>query len=270
MRKQDFKWGTLLLLPVFAFAQTVSAAPSVSEGEVLSLVPKGDGWTLTVKVATGEKKFEIGKGTLISTEVTADQVRKGERILRSGAGGGDLTPLAGISKETKKLLGLPDIPPIPKVPQIPKIPKGIPGQGGGGPGPGAGAPPAGGPPPGPGGPEGGAPPKGKAPKEEPPKVKTQDDLLDEKGFQNQKLLFPGGGKDGASAGVKVTDVKRTTKGIELKVESAPGKAETLTMSFDQKVRKAIEAVDLKPHMQVRLEIAGEKGKEQVASITVFS
>jgi len=260
MRKKDFHWGAFLLLPLFALAQTVQAAPAVAEGEVISLAANDKGvWTLTVKVPTGEKKFEISKGTIISAEVSADQVRKGERIIRSGGRSGDLAPLGGVSAQTKKLLGLPDVPKIPKLPEIPKpVPKGLPGQGGGGPG----GPPGGGP----GG--GGAPPKGKAPEKEPPKVKTQDDLLQEKGFQNEKLLFPGGGKDGA--GVKVTDVKRTAQGVEINVESAPGKTETLKLNFDAKVRKAIDAVDLKPQMKVRLELAGEKGKEQLAGITVVS
>ncbi len=304
MSPARLKWGVWILLTLFAGSQVAGAAPGVAEGEIVGLAAvKGGGWKLTVKVPTGEKKFILGKGTRISVEVSAGQVRKGERIYRGEPTGAGLhSSLSDLGEGTKKMFGLPNVPRIPSIPKIPpKLPQmpkknpqppkappiptppnqrgAQPPQKGGAPG-GGGAPSAGdagsgaddgspgdaGPAAGAGG-RGGE--KGKTPEKEPPPVKTKDQELTEKGFQNEKLLFPAKEKAGGEIGQKVMEVSRTSKGIDMQIESTPGKIQTLKLGFADKVRKVIEAADLKPKMRVRLEVISEKGEDLLQSVTVM-
>jgi len=241
-------------LAMFLVPASVSAA--TLEGSVVSLDAQGPGfWKVVVKSARGEMTLIISTATAIQKEVPVESLKAGDRLVNPGGGSpgvkGLKDPLAGMSDATKKALGLPNIPNIPPVPKIPPMPdknqmlKGNgPAQQGGG--------PAGGPPP--AGPAGAAPGGGMAPKKpsaEAPEVKTQDELLQEKGFQNEKLLFPP--KAGAGeVGTEVTQVNKTDLGFEVTVVSGTGKPEKKTYAVGKKVLKVLSIKDIKKNDQVSL------------------
>jgi len=257
MRLFSKKMAALMTLALFLIPSAASAA--TLEGQVVSLAPQAPGlWKVTVKGAAGETSLVISTNTLIQKEIVVEALKAGDRLVSKNKGGtkGFKAPFSNMSASTKKGLGLPNVPSIPPIPKIPPIPskqqmQGAPaGKGGApgaaGPGAGAGAPPAGG---------GMAPPKKTA---EEPKVKTQDEMLQEKGFQNEKLLFPpkaGSGK----AGDEVTQVSKTDLGFEVTVVSETGKPVKQTYAPGKKVMKVLSLKEVKKNDKVFLSF-NEKDK----------
>lgn len=235
---------TFCWLPSAAFAGTL-------EGEILGLEPQGPGaWKLTVRADGQEQSLVLSARTQIQKSIAIEDVRQGDRIIRKTGGGGTQgfkAPFENLSKGAKKMLGLPDVPSVPQVPQVPQIPdkqqmQGSPAPGGGG------TPPAGGAP---------APGPGKAPPKEEEPVKTQGELLEEKGFQNEKLLFPASAGEAAAPGSEVTQIKKTDQGFEVTLVSAAGEPEKETYSPGKKVLKALDPKDLNKKDLVRLDYSDE-------------
>lgn len=278
--------GMLFIYGTPGFAAT-------AEGELLSIAPKGPGlWQVVIKAGEEKQTYIVSLKTLIKKEIPVEEVRPGDHLVKPKTGQGVpgfkgiKAPFGNMSPGAKKALGLPDIPNVPAIPQVPKIPSkeqlkaaspaagaggpqipskeqlksGSPAPGGqasAGPAPGAGPGPGAGPAAGEPGPqEGPSGPGGRKPDQPEPKVKTQDDILEEKGFQNEKLLFAPG-SEAARPGVEVVSVKKKDKGYE--VSLAGGKENKLTVEAGNKVLKALLPAELKEKDRVRLEFQ-EQGK----------
>lgn len=250
-------WLLLPGVPVYAAS---------AEGEIISVADKGPGlWKVSLQTSKGEQAYMLSMKSALKKEVPVEDIKQGDHLLPPGGGQGldgfkgIKAPFGNMSQGTKKALGLPDVPNIPAIPKIPKLPpkvamKGNPAAGGGaGPAPGGapGSMPEAGP--------GGAPGKAKAPKGEEPKVKTKDEMLEEAGFENQKLLFPAGKEGAGRPGHEVLQVKKTEKGFELTVAEKQGKSSKLTVAPGKKVLKALTPADLKAKDHVRIDF-DEQGK----------
>lgn len=249
------KSAAIMTLAMFLIPSAASAA--TLEGQVVSLAPQGPGlWKVVVEDAGGETTLIISTKTVIQKEVPVEALKAGDRLVSKKTGTGTQgfkAPFGNMSASAKKALGLPNIPSIPPIPKIPPMPtkqqmQGNPmkGKGGGGgpagpgPGSGSGGAPAGG--------GGMAPPKKPA---EAPAVKTQDEMLQEKGFQNEKLLFPpkaGAGK----AGEEVTQVSKTDLGFEVTTVSETGKPEKQMYAPGIKVLKVLSLKEVKKKDKVLL------------------
>ncbi len=241
-----------LLMPAHAHAAAL-------EGEVVSLAPMESGlWKVVIKAAGGKQSLVLSAKSAILKEVRVEDIKQGDRLAstnRGSQGGtkGLKAPFGNMSAGAKKMLGLPNVPNIPAVPNIPNIPnkqqmKGVAPKGGGAaPQPGGGNPGV----PQPGG--------GKsAAKEEPPPVKTQDEMLQEKGFQNEKLLFPPTEGE-IGPGEEVTQVRKVDQGFEVTLLSSTGKPEKQTYAPGKKVVKVLSPGDLKKKDRVSLDF-NEKDK----------
>jgi len=226
---------------------------AVSEGQLLSITEFAPGlWKVTVQEGGAEKAYMVSTKTTLQKEIAVEAVKPGDRLLsKAKAGGGTKgfkAPFSNMSEATKKMLGLPDVPSVPEVPKIPAIPdkqqmQGSPAsQGGGAPqaGPGGGMPGM-----------GGGMAQGKQPPAEAPAVKTQDEMLQEKGFQNNKLLFPPESGLG-SPGNEVTQVVKTDLGYEVTVVSETGQPEKKTYAPGKKILKAISLKDIKKNDKISL------------------
>ena len=86
---------------------------------------------------------------------------------------------------------------------------------------------------------------------EEPAVKTQDEMLQEKGFQNEKLLFPPKSGPGKS-GDEVTQVNKTDLGFEITVVSETGKPEKQMYAPGKKVLKVLSLKEVKENDNVLL------------------
>lgn len=247
------KAAAIWTLAIFLIPSTTASAATL-EGQVVSVTPQAEGlWKVVVTGDGGDTFFILSDKTAIQKEVSIETLKSGDRLVRPGAGTqgikGIKDPLSGMSDSTKKALGLPNIPNVPEVPKIPPMPdknqmlKGNgaaasaqPGEGGGG---------SAGPAPSPGG----AAPK--KPSAETPEVKTQDEMLKEQGFQEEKLLFP------PQAGVinpgeEVTQVNKTDLGFEVTVISETGKPVKETYAPGKKVLKVSSLTELKKNDNVLL------------------
>lgn len=253
------KAAALMTVTMFLIPSVCSAA--TLEGQVLSLKPKGPGiWKVVVQGAQGKRSLIISAETTLKKEVPVETLKAGDRLVsKSGGGQGVLgvkDPLKGMADATKKALGLPNIPNIPQIPKIPQMPdknQMIKGPGGAGPSPaqaGGGGLPGGAAGPGGGAPEAGGPAPQKKTAEE-PKVKTQDEMLQEKGFQNEKLLFPP--KEGVNKpGEEITQINKTDRGFEVTVVSSTGKPAKQTYALGQKVLKVLTLKEIKKSDKVLL------------------
>ena len=250
--------GLLLIPGTWVYAAT-------AEGEVLSVSPKGPGlWQIVVKGREEKQTYVLSLKTAIKKEIPVEEVRQGDHLMASPGGTQGTAGFKGIkgfgnmAPGAKKALGLPDVPNIPAIPKVPKIPSKAELQAGRSAAEGKGpAKAAEG-----GAPEKGAAPgaeKGRAPKEPEPKVKTQDDILEEKGFQNEKLLFPPGKEEAVHSGLEVLAVKKTDKGFEVTMAGDKGEKDKLMLESGKKVLKALTPEDLREKDQVRLEFQ-EQGK----------
>ena len=264
--------AAIVTLSLFLVPSAVSAA--TLEGQLISLAPQGAGlWKVAVKGSGGTTNLMISTKTVIQKEVPVETLKAGDRLVShistGGQGGvpGIKDPFSNMADSTKKALGLPNIPNIPGIPKIPPMPDKnqiVKGNGSSAPSGGSSAPaasagaapaPAAAGPAGPAGPGGGP---AKKPAAEPPKVKTQDEMLQEKGFQNEKLLFPP--KAGISRpGDEVTQVKKTDLGFEVTVVSATGKPEKRMIGLGKKVLKVFPLKEIKKDDKVLLSF-NEKDK----------
>ncbi len=274
MASQFKKWIAGLTAVLLLIPGTLVYAAS-AEGEILSVAPKGPGlWTVSVKAKEGKRSFILSMKTTIKKEIPVDQVKRGDHLAAQSRGSstqgmpgipGVKGAFEGMAASTKKALGLPDIPNVQGISQAPKIPgkgqmkpplppfKG-PAGGAGGAAPEAGAGP------GPG------EKTGREPKPPPPEPKTQDQMLQEKGFQNEKLLFPAGKDAAAPSGAEVLQVKKTQTGFELTVNAGKGQTQKLTMESGKKVLKILSPGDLKQKDRVKFDFE-EQGKV-IASLFV--
>jgi len=248
---------SIAMMTLTLFLVSPGASAATLEGQVVSLASQGPGlWKVVVKGAGGEQSFMVSTKTAVQKEVPVEMLKAGDRLVSKNAGKGTKgfkAPFGNMSASAKKALGLPNIPSVPEVPKVPPIPskqqmQGSPSSAKGNPqasaGPGSaggGAAPAG--MPGLGGGAGGMAP-GKPPAKEEPKVKTQDEILQEKGFQNEKLLFPP--KEGAGKpGEEVTQVNKTDRGFEVTVVSETGKPEKQMYAPGKKVLKIFSLKEIK-------------------------
>jgi hypothetical protein len=246
------KAAAVMTLAMFLVPSSASAA--TIEGQVVSLDSQAPGlWKVVVKGSGGEMTLMISTKTALQKEVPVEALKAGDRLVAQGGGQGGVPgvkdPLSGMAESTKKALGLPNIPNIPQIPKIPPMPdknQMIQGQG-----PAQAAPGSGGGPAGPGGPPaaGGMAPK--KPAAEEPKVKTQDEMLQEKGFQNEKLLFPPKA-GGTRSGAEVTQVSKTDLGFEVTVVSETGKPEKKMYAPGKKVMKVLSLQEVKKDDRVVL------------------
>lgn len=238
-----------LSMQFFIYSSTLLALNEAAiQGEIISIVSKEAGtWEVLIKSNGEEKSFILDESSWIKKEVPVEDIKKGDHLAGASFAGtkglkGNKAPFRNLSPAAKKMLGLPNIGEIPSVPKIPKIPKKSEMTGSPtakrGPVPenqGAETPPA--------------------PQNPEPEVKTQDQLLEEKGFQNPKLLSSATEEGPESTGGEVTRVKKQGKKYELTVMNPTGQPEKLVFEQGHKITKSLTPNDLKKNDQVELKFS---------------